>query len=121
MSTPRKFRVWDGEEMHEPPSKFWVVANGRASKEHHRFGMASEDHEQYEVMFSTGLTDAEGTEVYQGDILEGWGRRAKVEWDGYHARWDAGVAPECTGDFVGNAIVIGNCYENPELLEEPTS
>lgn len=59
MTDPR-FRVWDGSAMHAPPHRFWMRGDGRVTNEHHGFGMAHEDHERYEVMFSTGLTDAEG-------------------------------------------------------------
>lgn len=74
------------------------------------------------VMMSTGLKDINGTEIYERDIV-------KNEYaETYVVKWlDAGFYLEerYNGDFDyselhfgNNKEVIGNIYENPELLED---
>jgi hypothetical protein len=66
----------------------------------------------------TGLKDTKGKDIYEGDVIESPADRGVVEFlngqfvvryrDGYQ---DVGFAPSCDE-------VIGNVYENPELLEK---
>ncbi len=69
----------------------------------------------------TGLKDKNGVEVYDFDIVKGLGLIAKITW----------VEEECcfmlsskTGgafinqEYLDNFEVIGNIYENTELLEQ---
>jgi len=72
------------------------------------------------LMQYTGLKDKKGKEIYEGDIVKGK-FMYKVEW--YHlGRWY--VIPLSnrgfchTPDIWNEYEVIGNIYENPELLEK---
>ena len=78
--------------------------------------------EYFELMQSTGLKDMKDTEIYEGDIV-------KNEYDEiYVVKWfDAGfhLEEKYNGGFDyfelhfgDNKEVIGNIYENPELLED---
>lgn len=64
----------------------------------------------------SGLLDKNGKEIYEGDVIEfmraGKKKRVVVEWDEY----DAGFR-YITQNPLDNEI-IGNIYENPELLKE---
>lgn len=75
-----------------------------------------------------GLLDKNGKEIYEGDIVNAWDwgtpphkllTISKVEWDSDEKGW--GLFPDPTDgdryDLFRNLEVIGNIYENPDLLK----
>lgn len=91
------------------------------------------DDEKMSLMQYTGLKDKSGTEIYEGDILEGFGRedfRMQVLFKepSFSVKWfDKSIKsirqlPDGTEPMPHNinitSEVIGNIYENPELLKE---
>ena len=84
-------------------------------------GMLADVTDNVVIMMSTRLKDKNGTEIYEGDII-------KNSYDEiYTVKWfDAGfhLEEKYNGGFdyhelylEDNKKVIGNIYENPELLE----
>lgn len=74
-----------------------------------------------ELMQFTGHKDSIGQDIWEGDIIEfdaqEWGGKGNihvVSWDDEDASWSWGGGT--TGDMEWR-IVIGNIYENPELLQ----
>ena len=81
-------------------------------------------HGHYELMQYTGLKDKNGTEIYEGDIVEYHDTSIKsdvispVSWSAPMFVVDSGllyfISKEDNKVFDGR--IIGNIYENPELL-----
>lgn len=87
--------------------------------------------ERFEVMQYTGLKDKNGNEIYEGDVVDYLGDielvnrnvlrviEYKNEEACYVARLPVGVdGEEAVYLNEHDFKVIGNIYENPELLEE---
>lgn len=83
--------------------------------------------EDVEIMQYTGIKDKNGTEIYEGDILKDKkGRLAIVKWHGSFSAFMCCFVSEENlykkNKFLYlaymNLEVIGNIYENRELLEE---
>jgi uncharacterized phage protein (TIGR01671 family) len=124
-----KFRVWDIEfcEMcySNEANLFFDEDSGCASEfEGLRpsGGGAVLDEGEFELMQYTGLKDAEGNEIYEGDIVADYSadvglELSKVIWNIEMAafwleKWGESL------EEIGDAKVVGNIYENPELMEQ---
>jgi uncharacterized phage protein (TIGR01671 family) len=77
------------------------------------------------LMQYTGLRDKNGREIYEGDILRvNWNDArylvhniGPVIWDDDNACWQFGEGSSPKSDARQCMEVIGNVYENPELLQ----
>ncbi|WP_247937846.1 YopX family protein [Streptococcus intermedius] len=94
-----------------------------------RYTEMSVDKDEVVLMQSTGIKDKNGTEVFEGDVVvtNGWRRQVvtfgtqEVEEDFGSVRIYRGFNLYLGGGYP-NAVmstfeVIGNIYENPELME----
>lgn len=129
-----KFRAWDsdfGTMVYEFTKDGYIVdmQNGQL-----KVGSVdgNNDYFQLEVMQFTGLLDKNGKEIYEGDIIA-WDFEYDFDYDGdmpivkrsvgkaeikdifdaHRVNWAAQESKGCE--------VIGNIYENPELLEPDLS
>lgn len=142
-----KFRAWihkditqeDSGFMHYPNdnSDFRLISNGDGFSllvDHKSWA----DESKFEVMQYTGLKDANGVEIYEGDIVgpcsNGW--HWVIEWGsfgdtGFYGSnqinscrrlepsdyLDGGAIIEITESNVLQCAVIGNIHENKEFLK----
>ena len=111
-----KFRVWDGKEMREPPPlNEWDMEDG----------MFWVEYCDNPIMQYTGMKDADGSDIYEGDIIHHNSENGPVlgvEWGEEDGGW---VALRRTGtlsgvvlneSYAGRCVIIGNIHQNPELL-----
>lgn len=87
------------------------------------------DFDGIELMQSTGLKDKNGKEIFEGDILDYKGRKAIVRWHGSYASFIYRFVDELQKRNTEwkplylaymKCEIIGNIYENRELLEDLT-
>ena len=124
MNRPIKFRAWD---KHEKCMYAWAdltpempVGDPKANLDEYFNRNYS-----FEFMQFTGLTDKNGKEVFEGDILlyEKMTHDGLIPKDKYEIRWSEpnsgfwcrGIYPFTLG-MAKETRVIGNIYETPELL-----
>lgn len=106
--------------------KFRVWANGEMTKP---FGLGQNKYDVNpamwdDVMQFTGLKDKNGKEIYEGDILKGdWAitddiEVGAVEFYGGAFRFKPAGLPIEFGYYRKECEVIGNIYENPDLIDK---
>lgn len=126
-----KFRAWDKKKndwFDDDEGNLYVELNGNIN-----FGWNGEIMDDYTdriiLIQYTGLKDINGTKIYVGDIIKdvGKGNVCEVSYDWYE---DVKVSTylqmgvylydgyETSPFYRRNYEVIGNIYENPELLED---
>jgi hypothetical protein len=126
-----RFRVWDiaNKRMGEVYTLMMNEEHGMTACVKHPCGNGRFIHDSLIVqatdgepdqgimLQSTGLLDANGTEIFEGDVVEEGGLRGVIKWHEKGARFfmDERTSTIFLMGFMG--VVIGNIYQNPELLE----
>ena len=109
-----KAREWfPAEGTMEPVVADWVI-----SRENDDYKGSSSS--KTEVTLFTGLYDAIGNEVYEGDILRGFDDTIYLigfDNGSLEAAFDGNCACDAY-EICDSSEIIGNKYQNPELLEE---
>lgn len=111
-----KFRAWD--KRNKKMLSWWDINDGYNFQSMiYEYAM---NKDFYDVMQYTGLKDRNGTEIYEGDILKY--TNFKREEETLHVWWENEIAGFNFGNRNLSLIkyhieVIGNIYENLELLE----
>ena len=131
-----KFRAWDKEhkEMVYPDDVdkiyFEITVDG-IDTYNMRHVLPYDDKPPYldtVVMQSTGLTDKNGKEIYEGDVVKGKSDSfrlscyGEVYWDKEFCRYrinDKEYNRKYNVDWRWKLQIIGNIHDNPELLNQP--
>ncbi|HFX3831130.1 TPA: YopX family protein [Enterococcus faecium] len=131
-----KFRAWDKRKnVMRDVAVLHFTKNGKTNSIEYWINpteLKSYHVRNIDLMQSTGLKDKNGVEIFEGDVVA-------VENHPFQRKEDSGVGMEIEGNYVvgwnqhdltwcaGDLLlarlkpyvkVIGNIYENPELLEE---
>lgn len=124
-----KFRVWDGKYMEYD---FFVSSHGNpydyADVVHDTPNMEIVEAPHFKIMQSTGLKDKNGVEIFEGDIVLENGMQRVITFGEQRYEEDYGDLAYYIGFNIftkwGYSSVVpvehevlGNIYENPELLE----
>ena len=117
-----KFRAWDKKKsdwFDDDDGDLYIELNGNIN-----FGWNGEVMDDYTnriiLMQYTGRKDSEGKEIYEGDILQNEHHfKYQVVFKGDCWRCEPVKNNRSKNRFIGNDLkVIGNIYQNKDLLED---
>ena len=125
MNRPIKFRAWDKKKKkwlfeYEKLGGFSLIGETVLLG---KLGLIKlEDWKNIEIMQYTGLKDKDGNEIYEGDIVKTQTTEHGIvrwidqiddgtEWTGWNLNYN-----NIDGDQ--DFEIIGNIYENPELIKD---
>lgn len=112
-----KFRAWS-KESNKMMNWYFIKSVNNLTK------LLTLNH--VEVMQFTGLTDKNGKEIYEGDVLKASDSIIEIEYKGrgfegiYLNKDEMFNSPIQNNNYLYWEI-IGNIYENPELLKTTTN
>jgi len=134
-TAPKEFRAWDGKEMREvlavrwdsdPSMQLQVCCNYKSGRK-----IFFKPTKNKALVSYTGLKDKNGVKIFEGDVINGrwkgedpgvvsFGDCSVDGGDYYSSCADAAYYVAFANDDSGNSFceyeVIGNIYENPELI-----
>lgn len=131
-----KFRAWDKRTRKMVTTGFHVIGQVSAFDMLYDYGMKHGKRKNevglmrmnsFVIMQFTGVHDKNGNDIYESDILEfdpkQWGITKinpkgnifTVKWDSDDGCWSG---KGTSYDWTIHCTLIGNIYENPELLEK---
>lgn len=127
-----KYRAWDSTKKEMFKDTFAITESGQVVVVEQEFVTSIPDYvfvDHLVIMQSTGLHDKNGKEVFEGDILgidtDEEIVNVNIYWDSKHALFmfeskkynEEELLAELVEDNTYPFEIIGNIYENPELLE----
>ena len=122
-----KYRAWDKETQTMLDVSLIDFNKSVLVGEHWEFGETNFiNFDDVNLMQSTGLFDKNGKEIFEKDILDYNGRKVIVKWHGSYASFIYEFVDELQNRKTEwkplylsyyHFKIIGNVYQNPELLE----
>lgn len=124
-----KFRAWDTTNKEMFKDTFAITESGQVVVVDQSSVFVSPDYvfvDHLVVMQSTGLVDKNSKEIFEGDVVDYKGRKAIIKWHGSYASFIYRFVDELKERvsewhplFLAyyHFEVIGNIYENKELLD----
>jgi hypothetical protein len=124
----QKFRAWDSAKKEMFKDTFAITESGQVVVVEQEDVMSPPDYvfvDHLVIMQSTGLFDKTNTEIFEGDIVQVLDSTYTVFYDNergsyrlkpHDDRWNVDYMSNFSHG--GNFEVIGNIYENKDILED---
>lgn len=130
-NTKIKFRAWDGEQMLYPDNAHQHAGSGvmvllmdmeGKTSWNNPYGFYPEQKAHVELMQCIEVKDKNGTDIFEGDIINtpngnDWGVIVR-KGHCFEVTVSKDQSSLYTKEFLQSSAIIGNIYQNPELLNK---